>query len=69
MPNFTGMLRAPVFNFEVTLSRKPTLNACENARKRIEYVKAHNDKEAKQAAQALPNLAAYRVSSVRKIST
>jgi hypothetical protein len=67
MPNFTGLLRAPLLNFEVHLTRKETLNACQNARARVEYVKASDDKDAKKKALALPHLAAYRVSSVRKI--
>ena len=50
MLNLTGMVRVPVYDFEVTLHRKRSLNAVQNARKRIAYVQAHNPDEAKAAA-------------------
>lgn len=67
MPNFTGMLRAPLFNYEITLTRKPTINACQNTRARVEYVSAMDEKSAKTKALAMPQNKAFRVSSVRKI--
>ena len=39
MLNVQGLLRAPIA-WEVCLSRKPTENEAQNARKRIEYVRA-----------------------------
>lgn len=58
MLNVQGMLRAP--------SRKPTCNDVQNARKRVEYVRAQDQQTAKQIALAMPNNAAYRVSSIRE---
>lgn len=65
MLNVQGMLRAPIA-WEVTLSRKPTCNDVQNARKRVEYVRAQDQQTAKQIALAMPNNAAYRVSSIRE---
>lgn len=50
MPNFTGMVRAPLYNFEVHMDRKRSLNAAQNARRRVEYVTAHNESDAKKLA-------------------
>ena len=50
MLNLTNMVRAPLYDFEVMLHRNRTLNAAQNARRRIAYVKAHNADEAKKAA-------------------
>lgn len=54
-------------DWEVTLSRKPTVNASQNARKRLEYVRAETADAAKQTALSLPQNAAFRVSSVREV--
>lgn len=48
--NLHNMVKAPIYDFEVTLHRKRSLNAAQNARKRIAYVQAHNPDEAKKAA-------------------
>lgn len=48
------------------MSRKPTENDVQNARKRVEYVRALDQQTAKQIALAMPNNAAYRVSSIRE---
>lgn len=48
--NLTNMVRAPIYNFEVFMERKRSLNAAQNARRRIEYVQAHNADDAKQIA-------------------
>lgn len=65
MINFTNMLPAPIA-WEVTLSRKPTTNAEQNARRRIEYVRAPDKGAAGKIALAMPHNAAYRVSSIRE---
>ncbi len=65
MLNVQGMLRAPIA-WEVSLSRKQTENDVQNARKRVEYVRALDQQTAKQIALAMPNNAAYRVSSIRE---
>jgi len=49
-PNLTNMVRAPIYDFEVMMHRNRSLNAVQNARKRIAYVKAHNADEAKRDA-------------------
>lgn len=63
--NFFGLLRAPI-KWEITLSRKPTANEEQNARKRIEYVRAPDQHEAKRIALAMPQNAAFRFSSIRE---
>lgn len=68
MLNVQGLLRAPIA-WEVCLSRKPTENDVQNARRRIEYVRAPDQQTAKQIALAMPNNAAYRVSSIREART
>lgn len=65
MLNVQGMLRAPIA-WEISLSRKQTENDVQNARKRVEYVRALDQQTAKQIALAMPNNAAYRVSSIRE---
>lgn len=65
MLNLHNMVKAPVYHFEVQMERKKCLNANQNARRRMEYVKAHNADEAKKAAQRLrPEFVAV---SARKI--
>lgn len=49
--NLHGMLRAPAYDFEVTMNRCTTSNAVQNARKRIAYVKAPNEADAKREAK------------------
>lgn len=63
--NFTGIIPAQI-NWEITLSRKATTNAEQNARKRIEYVRAPDQRTAKERALAMPQNAAFRVSSIRE---
>lgn len=49
--NLTNMVRAPLYNFEVFMVRNRSLNAAENARKRIAYVQASNADDAKREAK------------------
>lgn len=51
--NLTNMVRAPLYNFEVFMVRNRSLNAAENARKRIAYVQASNAEDAKREAKKL----------------
>ena len=51
MLNLTNMVRAPLYNFEVFMVRNRSLNAAENARKRIAYVQASNADDAKREAK------------------
>jgi hypothetical protein len=44
------MKRARLYDWEVTMTRKKTLNAVQNARKRIAYVKAETAEEAMKIA-------------------
>lgn len=66
MLNFTGLARAPMYDFEVTIERKASLNANQNARKRIEYVKAPNADDAKR--EALKRRPEFRALSARRVS-
>lgn len=54
-------------HFEVSLTRKSTPNAVQNARARVEHVRAKDKDEAKALALAMPQNAAYKVSSVREV--
>ncbi len=49
--NLTNMVRAQLYKFEVFMVRNKTLNASENARKRIAYVQASNADDAKREAK------------------
>lgn len=49
--NFTGMLKAPMRDYEVSMQRKQTINEGQNVRKRIAYVRAPNEAEAKRQAE------------------
>ena len=51
MLNLTNMVRATLYNFEVFMVRNRSLNAAENARKRIAYVQASNADDAKREAK------------------
>lgn len=53
MLNLTNMVKAPIYNFEVFMVRNRSLNAAENARKRIAYVQASNADDAKREAKKL----------------
>ena len=63
--NLTGMIPARI-NWELTLTRKATTNDAQNVRKRIEYVKAVDQQEAKRIAMAMPQNAAFKVASIRE---
>lgn len=65
MLNFTGVVRSRQ-TFEITLSRKASANENQNARKRIEYVRAHDKEEAKRLALEMPQNKAFVVSSIRE---
>ena len=49
--NLTNMVRAPLYNFEVFMVRSRGMNAVENSRKRMAYVKASNADDAKREAK------------------
>ena len=51
MLNLTNMVKAPIYKFEVFMVRNKTMNASENARKRIAYVQASNADDAKREAK------------------
>jgi len=50
MLNLAGMVRAPEYDWEVHMNRKRSLNAAQNARRRVAYVRAPNADEAKKLA-------------------
>jgi len=66
--NMTGKPPARI-HWEVTLSRKACVNANQSIRKRIEYIRAVDQEEARQMISANPLLAAFRVSSIREART
>lgn len=47
----TNLVRAPVFDWQVFMVRNKCLNATENARKRMVYVRASNEADAKREAK------------------
>ena len=51
MLNLTNMVKAPLYNFEVFMVRSRGMNAVENSRKRMAYVKASNADDAKREAK------------------
>jgi hypothetical protein len=51
MINFTGVARAPLYHWEVMLVRNKSLNEYQNSRRRIEYVQAPNEEDAKREAK------------------
>lgn len=63
--NLHNMVKAPVYHFEVTMSRCITANAYQNSRKRIAYVRAHNPDEAKREAKK--QHPQFHPTSVRKV--
>ena len=65
MLNLNGMLKAPIYQWEVTLRRKPTISAEQNARQRIAYVRAHNEAEAKRQAERINP--AFKAGKTRKV--
>lgn len=67
MLNLSNMLQAPVRDFEVTMHRKACLNANESARKCIVFVRAIDAKEAKKAAERLPQKRAFKAMSARVV--
>ena len=51
--NLTNMVKAPLYNFEVFMVRSRGMNAVENSRKRMAYVKASNADDAKREAKKI----------------
>jgi hypothetical protein len=64
--NLSNMLKAPRHFYEVTMTRCTSLNAVENARKRIAYVTASNEEEAKREARR--QFPQFFPTSTRKVS-
>ena len=65
MLNMHNMVKAPLYNFEVFMVRSRGMNAVENSRKRMAYVKASNADDAKrEAKKAHPQ---FHPTSVRKV--
>lgn len=67
MLNLTNVARAPMLNFEVHLARKQTENDFQNARRRVEHVKARDQYEARDIALAMPQNKAFRVINTKEI--
>lgn len=67
MLNLQHLMRAPLRDFEVTMHRRPTLNAGQNCRKCVAYVRATNADEAKKLADRLPDKQAFKSVSAREV--
>ena len=67
MLNLQHLMRAPLRHFEVTMQRRPTLNAEQNARKCIAYVRATNADEARRLAERMPDKQAFKSVSAREV--
>jgi hypothetical protein len=66
MLNLSNMLRAPRYFYEVTMTRCKGMNEVQNARKRMAYVTACNDEEAKKEARRQYPM--FFPTSARKVS-
>jgi hypothetical protein len=53
------------YDFEVSMQRKSTINAEQNARRKIAYVKANNEAEAKRQAER--NNPAFKAGTTRRV--
>jgi len=65
MLNLSGLTRSRQL-FRVLLKRKPSGNAAQDSRQCVDYVRAENKEEARQAALAKPQHAAFVVASIRE---
>ena len=63
--NLTNMVKAPIYNFDVFMVRSASLNAVQNARKRIAYVSASNADDAKREAKR--KHPEFRAESARRV--
>ena len=53
MLNMHNMVKAPSYSYEVFMVRSRGMNAVENSRKRMAYVKASNADDAKREAKKM----------------
>lgn len=65
MLNLAGMLKAPMHNYEVSMQRKATINEGQNVRRKVAYVKAYNEAEAKRQAERINP--AFKAGKTRRI--
>ena len=65
MLNLSHLLKAPAYDFEVSMQRKETINEGQNVRRKVAYVKAPNEADAKRAAEKLNP--AFKAGKTRKI--
>lgn len=65
MLNLHGVLKAPIYSYEVTMRRKQTLNEEQNARQIVAKVTAHNEADAKRLAER--NNPAFKAGITRRI--
>lgn len=68
MLNLSNLMRAPLRDYEVSMTRKACLNANEASRKCVVYVRAVDEKEAMHLASRLPHRAAFKAMSARVVS-
>jgi hypothetical protein len=65
MLNLSGMLKAPMHNYEVSMQRKTTISDSQNVRRKVAYVKAPNEAEAKRLAER--NNPAFKAGKTRRV--
>lgn len=65
MLNLSNLMKAPCYDYEVSMMRKPTVSSTKNARQKIAYVAAPNEADAKRAAE-LKN-PAFKAGKTRRI--
>ncbi|MGL6245676.1 hypothetical protein [Pseudomonas sp.] len=67
MPNLARPMRTSMRHYEVTMHRRPTLNAVQNARRCVAYVTAENPAEAMKAAERQYDKQAFKSVSAREV--
>ena len=65
MLNLSHLVKAPAYDYEVSMQRKPTINEGQNVRRKVAYVKAPNEADAKRAAEKLNP--AFKAGKTRRI--
>ena len=65
MLNMSHLVKAPAYDFEVSMQRKATTNEGQNVRRKVAYVKAPNEADARRAAEKLNP--AFKAGKTRRI--
>ncbi len=65
MLSLSHLMKAPQHDYEVSMQRKSTTNEGQNVRRKVAYVKAHNEAEAKRQAER--NNPAFKAGKTRRV--